>query len=271
MNYIGIKGHRGSGKKTVAFLLGQTLEYLIQKKDPEQFRSEFELWCKDIVDNEDIIFDTNLSHVYFDSFGDAPRLQVKMLLGCETSWLYDDWAKDHVVICLNDFTYAEYQEIPADINIMTADKVAEYMAQVQKNMVNPVDLSKKDPIYMTLREFILYFGFYVMQKWFGRNVWVKSYKANQQMYINIFNEKNHYRIFGDVKSPSEATYILEKGGYIINVVRPQNRKKNTELNFDSTEYDTFEIVISKSLPDLADTILNIAKTIISNNEEKTTN
>ena len=32
MNYIGIRGHRGAGKKTIAYLLGETINYILLKK-----------------------------------------------------------------------------------------------------------------------------------------------------------------------------------------------------------------------------------------------
>lgn len=268
MCYIGIRGHRGSGKKTVAYLLGQTLEYnRIHHNeiiDMQDFRKNFKNWCDEICRDENIIYSAELKYVYFDSFGDAPRLFVSMLIGCPSWWLTDDAKKDNVVVCLNDFTYKDYSEkITEDgVSLMTADEVKEKMFKlIWDNLDKPVDLSKESNIYMTLREFIIYFGMDVMQVWFGKNVWVKSYKANSAMFINIFDDGS-YRIFSDVKSPSEAKYIREKEGIIINVERPGHRKKDTQLTFDKDIKDDYKIKIGSNLEDLADPIMDIAKHLI---------
>jgi hypothetical protein len=266
MKYIGVKGHRGSGKKTVAYLLGQTIEYLVEHSnqtiDAEEFREYFKLWCKDICENEDTIYSADLRHVYFDSFGDAPRLLVSMLIGCQSWWLTDDSKKDKVVVCLNDFSCKDYGEDDIDVVLCSADDVQKTMSEMlRSNLGSPVDLSKEENIYMTLREFILYFGMNVMQTWFGRNVWVKSYKANSDMFTNIFDD-GVCRIFSDVKSPSEAKYIREKEGVIVGVVRPGHKKKDTKLSFDENLPDDYKIKIGSNLEDLADPIFDIALKII---------
>ena len=268
MKYIGVKGHRGSGKKTVAYLLGQTIEYLVEHSNQimsiEEFRECFKLWCKDICENEDIIYSAELKHVYFDSFGDAPRLFVSMLIGCPNWWTSDDEKKDKVVVCLNDFSYVDYsEEVTEDgVPLMTADEVKENMLELLwDNLDKPVDLSKEENIYMTLREFILYFGMNVMQDWFGKNVWVKCYKANSMLFTNIFDD-GVCRIYSDVKSASEAQYIRDREGIIIGVERPGHRKKDTQLSFDNGMKDDYKIKIGPNLEDLADPILDIALKII---------
>ena len=261
MSLIGIRGHRGSGKKTVAYLLGRTIDYIVGwngEFDMKDYIEHFERWCEDIRQNEDIIYNIDLKRVYFDSFGDAPRIHVKMLLGCNTDWLYSDYMKDHVVVCLNDFTCKEYDDVPSSVK--TATEVNKLMIEKSKN--GPADLSKEEPIFMTLREFILYFGIFVMQMGFGKNVWVKSYKANSNMFINIFNEEYKYRIYMDIKSISELMFVKDSGGVIINVERPGHKKKDTELSFNNFQDDDYKIKIGSKLEELADPVLKIARDII---------
>ena len=268
MKYIGIKGHRGSGKKTVAYLLGQTIEYLVNNKDKiidmESFRETFKSWCDDICRDESIINSVELKHVYFDSFGDAPRLFVSMLIGCPNWWTSDDEKKDKVVVCLNDFTYKDYsEEVTEDgVPLLSADDTERRMNELlRSNLDDPVDLSREEHIYMTLREFIIYFGMNVMQRWFGKNVWVKCYKANADLFTNIFND-GVCRIYSDVKSTSEAQYIKDKEGIIIGVERPGHRKKDTQLSFDNGMKDDFKIKIGSNLESLADPILDISLQLI---------
>ena len=41
MNYIGIRGHRGAGKQTIAYLLGETIDYILSKKKTAEKKKEY--------------------------------------------------------------------------------------------------------------------------------------------------------------------------------------------------------------------------------------
>jgi hypothetical protein len=120
-----------------------------------------------------------------------------------------------------------------------------------------------DDVYMTLREFILYFGIYVMQNAFGRNVWVKSLIANNKYYNGLFQDDcNRYKIFPDIKASSEITYIKDKGGVIVKVSRPGHKKVGgMDLLRGDSRYD-YEVVIDGELESLSSQILKIANEII---------
>ena len=77
------------------------------------------------------------------------------------------------MINLRDFSWKTFDTIPTDINIYNSKEMYNIMSQVN----NPITITKNT--YMTLREFILYFGKEVMQRYFGLNVWVKSLKSSQ--------------------------------------------------------------------------------------------
>ena len=262
MNYIGIKGHRGAGKKTIAYLLGNTINYLIEGKEDVSFDDAFNKWCDDIMSDENVIQDVSLTNVYFDSFGDTPKVLVGLLLGCDTSYLYDDYHKDHVVINLRDFSHKEYEEIPDDIKLYNSQ---ELYVMFSKNTA-PAVITKNT--YTTLREFIMYFGREVMQRFFGVEVWIKSLKSNADLFTNIFNDDNAYRIYYDIKAPSETTYILNKNGVVVKVDRPGHKKKNSILNRSNDNRSDYQITIKDSIYNLKNDILVIAKNIIDKNNEK---
>ena len=59
MKYIGIRGHRGAGKKSVTYLLGNTIEYLIMKEKNQNniktsFDDAYNTWVQHIMDDESI-------------------------------------------------------------------------------------------------------------------------------------------------------------------------------------------------------------------------
>lgn len=261
MNYIGIRGHRGAGKQTVAYLLGNTLDYLLDKKkmaneiDSGEFNNFFIQKCNDIINNENIIDDTDLKKVYFDSFGDSPKTFCSLLLGCDPKLTYNDYYKDHIIINIKDFSYKLYDYIPNNIKCLSAEE----LYKMFNNNTEPSVILKDT--YTTLREFIMYFGREVMQRYFGLNVWIKTLKMNEERYSETYNDSNYYKIYMDIKFPSEVTYIKDKKGIIIKVSRPKYKKNGADRLAHDDRYD-YDVVIGNNLYDLKQTILNIANEII---------
>lgn len=264
MNYIGIRGHRGAGKNTVAYLLGNCINYILSDKfNDEKFNELFQIWCDDIVTNEKIIHSASLDKVYFESFGDTLKMIIQLILGCPQEFLYSDYHKDHVVINLRDFSYKDYEVIPEDINIYSSGDLFKMMSLSKQ----PITITKNT--YVTLREFIMYFGREVMQRYFGLNVWVKSLNSSQEFFTNIFNEPDEYKIYTDLKTPAEVTYIKNKEGVIVKVSRPSNKKpsKGIDKLSQDNRFD-YEVIIDKDLYSIKDQILNISKEIISKNKHE---
>jgi hypothetical protein len=267
MNYIGIRGHRGAGKNTVAYLLGNTLEYLINNSNNylkisknQEICELFQTWCDEIVNDERIIHEISLDNIYFESFGDTLKILVQMILGCSQDILYSDYHKDHVVVNLRDFSYKTYDEIPQDIKLWTAE---ELYKEMPKNCA-PITITRN--IFLSLREFILYFGKEVMQRYFGLDVWVKALKTTRELFDNT-NDLKSYKIYTDLKTPGEVTYIRKNGGLIIKVSRPDHKKqlKGIDRLSQDNRYD-FEVVIGDNLYDIIDQIIDIADKILKTNK-----
>lgn len=258
MNYIGIRGHRGSGKQTVAYLLGQTIDWILSDNFKDTYENDFKRWCNNIIKDEDIINEVSLIKVYFDSFGDSPKTFVSLLLGMDPGTTNNDYYKDHTIINLKDFSYKVYDDIPDDIECLSAEELYKLFNAKKE----PATILKD--IYVTLREFVMYFGKEVMQRYFGLNVWVKTLRASEEWYQSTYNDKNYYKIYYDIKFPSEVTYIKDKNGVIVKVSRPGSKKKGKDRLLHDDRYD-YEVVIGDSLYDLKDTIYEIAEEIIKNN------
>lgn len=258
MKYIGIRGHRGAGKTTISYLLGNTLEYVL-KNNQDNFDELYRTWCDDIIKDERIIHSCGLDYVYFDSFSDTLKLWVRLLIGCPDEYMYDDYYKDHMIINMKDFSYKIYDDIPLDTlthaelyNIIPKDKA-------------PTTITKN--IYISLREFILYYGLEVMQRYFGANVWVKSMKNSSEFYTSIFNDDDSYRIFTDLKTPAEVTYIKNLQGIIIRVSRPGHKKNAKGL--DKLGQDSridYDIEVGEDLYQTKNNILEIVKSLINGKE-----
>ena len=259
MNYIGIRGHRGAGKTTISYLLGNTIEYIL-KNSQDNFDELYRTWCDDIIKDERIIHECGLDYVYFDSFSDTLKLWVKLLIGCPSEYMYDDYYKDHMIINMRDFSYEIVDELPK--NLPTHSELYDAMPKDKA----PTTITKN--IYISLREFILYYGLEIMQRYFGANVWVKSMKNSSEFYTSIFDNDNSYKIFTDLKTPAEVTYIKNNHGKIIKVSRPNHKKiiKGLDKLGQDARID-YEIEVGEELYDTKEIIFKIAKILI-NGEEK---
>jgi hypothetical protein len=258
MTYVGIRGHRGAGKSTVAYLLAKTINYLLTEEgDAMEFDSRFHTWCNIFRQDETVLNDLDLDRVIIEGFGDGPKMMANMLTGIPFEDMNNDYKKDHTIINLKDFKVIEDGSIPENAGCW--DAKAYFMHTVASTDPEPLT----DDVYMTLREFILYFGIYVMQNAFGRNVWVKSLIANNKYYNGLFQDDcNRYKIFPDIKASSEITYIKDKGGVIIKVSRPGHKKVGgMDLLRGDSRYD-YEVVIDGELESLSSQILKIANEII---------
>jgi hypothetical protein len=82
-----------------------------------------------------------------------------------------------------------------------------------------------------------------------------------QNKYNVFGKGDKYKIFIDLKAPTEVSYVKDNNGLIIKIDRPNNIK---EKGFDKLENDTRidqSLYIDGSLYDLEDKIVEIAKNI----------
>lgn len=257
MKLIGIRGHRGAGKNTITYLLAKTMDYLMLHEDDfvfDDFENEYNLWCKEIKDDESRIHRMDCNRVIVEGFGDGPKMMLSMLVGIDMKNMNDDYMKDHIIINLKDFSY----DIYSNENIPTTITADEYSKAI---MLLPTHTVKNDT-YMSLRELVLFFGLYVMQKSFGQNVWVKSMAANALFYNGLYpDDSDDFKIFSDVKSSSEVTYIKERDGVIIEVERPGHVKQGgLDLLRNDNRYD-YKVIIDNYLENTISQVLRIAREI----------
>ena len=260
MKYIGIRGERGSGKDLITYIISNILNHMICKEE-EPTKEQVDKWIKDIIDNENIIHEISLNNIYIDSFGDAIKTFVAMLLGCDTKYLYDDYYKDHMVINMATFEYKIYDNIPDNLILISNEQLSDYLLKK-----GSPDQSLSN-IYISLRDFILYFGHDVMKRFFGANVWIKSLNSNNIMFENIFTDKT-YKIYRDVKTSSEVTYIKDRKGIIIKINKSHNKKKKGLDILSKDKRIDYIIDIPDNIYDIYDNILKICKEILKDNGEK---
>lgn len=244
MNYIGITGHRGSGKTSTAYLLGNMLELLKHDYSKSDLKSYYNEWCETIKNYQNAIYDCALNNVYFDEFGEMPKSFVAQLLSIDMSVLDNDVMKDKMYVNMKDFKLYAYDK---SFKVLTANELLEY---TKAN--NP---KRWKDIYISLRDFAAYFSVTIMQNIFGTDVWVKTRIQNDLKYPEA-NEG--YKIFSDVKTKEEIKYIKDHNGLIIRTIRPSHRKSDAGIS--NTEDSNVDFIINTEgkLIDMFDSIYNLA-------------
>jgi hypothetical protein len=255
MKYIGITGHRGSGKNTTAYLLGNILERIRRGQSKESIEIVFPKWCETIRKDNNAIYDTSLYFVYFDEFGELPKSMVSQLLGIDMGILDNDFMKDNMYVNLKDFT------LHRDVVENVVDS-AEVLSYVNKGKTQLVMNRNR---YISLREFVKMFSVDIMQKIFGTNVWLKSRHRQNEQYGEV---EDGWRIFTDVKIGDELLYIKDKNGVIIEVNRPVNRKKDNGIsNIKGVNVD-YNITIMTDISEMFEDLYKIAKDIYEDKDNK---
>lgn len=242
MKYIGITGHRGSGKTSTAYLLGNILDCLKHGHSKEAIRMYYTDWCSKIKNNQNAIYDCALDYIYFDEFGEMPKSFVAQLLSIDMSVLDNDTMKDTMYVNLSDFKLYSRED---------------HFCVVDSNwlLLNKSDNCFGESAYMPLREFVKCFSIDIMQNIFGSNVWLKVLKVNDSKW----NEPDSgWRVFSDVKTIDEIEYIKNKQGVLIRTKQPSNKKSKKGItNIENCNPD-YIIDTSGELIDLFDSIYEIA-------------
>lgn len=250
MKYIGITGHRGSGKTSVAYLLGNMLERIRKNDDKDEIYEQYKVWCKTIEQNNDAIYDCPLYYVYFDEFGDMPKSFVAQLLSIDMSVLDNDTMKDNMYVNLKDFKLYAYDE---SFKLVSSKDIL-------KRFVYKGD-DYWDDSYISLRDFSKTVSIDIFKRFFGTDVWLKSRRMSD---IKFGEVEDGWRVFSDVKTTDEYNYIKEKDGIIIRTLNGKNRKSDKGIrNIGFKDYKNLDytVVTEGKLIDLFDTIYNISKEI----------
>jgi hypothetical protein len=245
MKYIGITGHRGSGKTSAAYLLGNILDCLKHGHSKEAITMYYTDWCSKIKNNQNAIYDCALDYIYFDEFGEMPKSFVAQLLSIDMSVLDNDTMKDTMYVNLSDFRLYSLED-------------HFYVVDSNWLLLNKSDNCFGEPVYMSLREFVKCFSIDIMQNIFGSNVWLKVLKVNDSKW----NEPDSgWRVFSDVKTIDEIEYIKNKQGVLIRTKQPSNKKSKKGItNIENCNPD-YIIDTSGELIDLFDSIYEIATDI----------
>lgn len=197
MRYIGITGKRGSGRETLAWLLGMTLQHM-DKLTYEEYQEQFKTWTREVTESKDCIGSSN--YYILESFGgiilDSIRLTIPPLYSLDLSQGSPDLDRKF------------------DVDTLTLDNGD-----------------------MTVGEFIILYADKTMKSAFGQRFWVNIAEQMAANKENFPYATEKYIIYWDVKTDEEAAYIKRHGGTYIKVTCPERLRSGGYNTIKQTEPD----------------------------------
>lgn len=230
---IGIYGRTGSGRKTAAWLLAQTIEEKRKGTPYEKFKVLFESWVKLVI--IDPAEASSTDHVVLDSFGEHILDQLKQF--CPALIDYDL----HNETDLKGFYInpATFEVVPGDSEVLAYDDTDICTAREYADCIGRAE--EPTGLYMSLDEFILYFAHHTMKRSFGPNVWLNIAIATADAMGSP-----DIRIYWDVKTQAELDYISKNKGIIIEL-RNADREHDTDKMYRDIRHLNPNIIIDTTL------------------------
>ena len=254
MDTIGIICGNNTTSKTLRYLLGigVGVNRDINKRDDIDEESKKYEWMTEYAKAIDFAksrpdemmkgdaCDANKYNIYFASFSDSLIYIVSLLTS--VPWEYFDNDKKHKYI-ININTY-DYREKTPEDTVVSPEYIfndrwrdAQYRAVHNKH----TEISNE---WMTLNDFVVYFGFYICRNFLGKNIWTKVEETSNKRFPP---EPNSIRIYDDIRSLGEYEYIKKCGGKIVRVETKDNNKGG--VIYDSA-LNTVDVTLSVSETDI---------------------
>lgn len=243
--YIGIRGHRGAGKNTIAYLLGTAIEFYVLHNTWDGFEEVYKKAVDDIINegNTGRIPDNGYTRVFFESFADTAKITLAQILGVPVDWMYDDWIKDSTLFSLHDFSYTKAKN-KIDLAMLQSEAHPWGAEQLYQFIQEGKFSFEETGHYIFLRDLIVFYSKCVMQNFFGKNVWVKSLENSQSEDEKFFaGNKTVYKIFVDCKFPTEISYIYKNEGKVVKVVRNNNIKSGLAISEEITDDPRYDFLV----------------------------
>ena len=221
---IAVSGVKGSGKDSVSSMLQYCLSV------PKMFRQYF----------------------FYKNFRKWIKPKYKRIAFADP---LKKMLSDLLNISLDKFYIREFKE-GCVINVSTLEGswLGEKLSDSKFNkLVKQLDPSLTEA-NLSLRQLLQYFGTEIMQKYFGKRVWINSTMQN----------RSEYTIISDLRFIEEYNTVKEKKGVVIYINRPNyefgQHASEREMK-ELLENDKYDFIIDNngSIEDLFNQVKNIAK------------
>ncbi len=227
--YIGIGGHKGSGRSTFTYLLSKVLDYqdINWKNNPsledKEFREMVIEAIETINNNPDFLREYGSNNTYITSFSDTMKFYISFMLGVDFQWLTKEENRGRLFINLNTL------DIVKDLKEDVID-----IKNLQDNDFTNKNISPCS--WLSMEDFYTYFMKDIFKKHLGKNIWVKlidKEDKRDKSYISPYK----FKIYHGIKQNNELDFIKDRNGVTIYLNRPTNRKNSKNITTLTEDYD----------------------------------
>lgn len=173
------------------------------------------------------------------AFADPVKLHIKTLLNLSDEqfekFIYDEDFKNNSLVSVSKMKIvAESDSERKDPHWLGAWTAAKFEECVLQSSLRYDDIDDLD-IYMSLREFIVFYGTNVLQKCLGKRVWCNAI-FNSDDYHFVSEHKDGIIIITDTRFPHEFKECEDKGFVFVKVEEKTKGKKTPKLNNIAESY-----------------------------------
>lgn len=216
MRMLGIIGYSGDDKLRVAHLYGETLSWMLKNRDSldetpsYDYTIEYMKWCEYI----EAYKLAPTEGIYYASFSHPLKMTVALMTGIPFSIMNVSEKKNKYIININTL---EYREREGSETLITPEKLWKIR---NKKLSITYDEKQELPqnTWMTINDYIIYFGYYICRNYVGKNIWTNAEKQTISRY-----PITDIRIYTDIRNKSEYDFIKDNEGYIIRLDKSVER------------------------------------------------
>lgn len=176
------------------------------------------------------------------AFADNVKRHIQLLLGLKEEdfdrYLNDECYKNHTLVDVAGMSIAAEADNghkhPGWRDAMTAESLDKFY----KAGITIDDFGGTKPVYMSLREFTVFYGTNIMQRYLGKGAWCLS-MVNSQEYREAEADKERLVVVTDCRFPYEYKFLRERGFKFVEVT-DRNNEYGMIDNVAERYYGTFE-------------------------------
>lgn len=249
MKLIGIVGHRGSGRKTYAWMVANTIEYIMKKQPTDTYNNFYQALCQMVKSNEQIATHST-THVTLDTFSGSIYDLIKIINANLTEIdMSDRKEREEYVVNVGEMEVKNVEEQQPNI---TANEIIRLLNECPENV-------RLNDCWLLLDEYIMYIACYVFKRYFGKNFWMQHLLSYETLNSDPMFD-NEYRIYIDVKTDEELNYIRQRGGVIVEIKNPNRYVVGGYMSLHSFQPD-YLFEPDGDLTANADRVLELTKSI----------
>lgn len=157
--------------------------------------------------------------VYFASFAHPLKYIVSQLTLIPFEYFSDCKTKNAYIINLKTYEYRERRD--GDRVISPMDFFGLRWPEAYNNILSGTHDNPDDDVWMTLNDYVIYFGFYVCRSFLGKDIWTRVEEMTNKRFPP---DPSSIRVYIDVRTRSEYDYIKSLGGRFIRIDMEKDKR-----------------------------------------------